>query len=79
MDSAKYPNDIIHDIEMTCDCIVFPQKGYIFMQHPEPCHDSKSTRTFPERKGMPILEWPGNSLDLNPIEYKGEIGNQMLC
>ena len=28
---------------------------------------------------MPILEWPGNSLDINPIEYNDEIGNQMLC
>ena len=39
----------------------------------------KSTRTFPERKGMPILEWPRNSLDMNPIEYNDEIGNQMPC
>ena len=56
MDSAKYQNDIIHDIEIKCECIVFSQKGYIFMQDPAPCHDSKSTRTFPERKGMPVLE-----------------------
>ena len=29
MDSAKYHSDIIHDIEMTCECVVFIQKGYI--------------------------------------------------
>ena len=56
MDSAKYQNDIIHDIEMTCQCFVFPQKGYIFKQDLAPCHDSKSIRTFAERKGIPILE-----------------------
>ena len=30
MDCAKYQSDIIHDIEMTCECVVFLQKGYIF-------------------------------------------------
>ena len=49
------------------------------MQDLAPCHDSKSTRTFPDSKGMPILESPGNSLDMNPIEYNDEIDNQMRC
>ena len=31
MDSANYQSDIIHDIEMACLCVLFPQKGYIFM------------------------------------------------
>ena len=26
MDSAKYQSDIIHDIEMTCECVVFLKK-----------------------------------------------------
>ena len=30
MDSANYQSDIIHDIGMTCEWVVFPQKGYIF-------------------------------------------------
>ena len=58
---------------------MFPQKEYIFIQNLAPCHDSTSTRTFPECKGIPILEWPGNSLDMNPNEYNNEIGNQMPC
>ena len=29
MDSANYQSDIIHDNEMTRECIVFLQKGYI--------------------------------------------------
>ena len=28
MDSAKYQSDTIHDIEMTCEYVVFLQKGY---------------------------------------------------
>ena len=29
MDSAKYQSDIIHDNEMTCERVVFLQRGYI--------------------------------------------------
>ena len=54
------------------------------MHYLELCHNSKNTRTFLEWKGIPILEWPGNSSDMNPIKniwniMKKEIGNQMLC
>ena len=58
---------------------MFPQNGYIFMRDLASCHNFKSNRTPPERKGMPILECPGNLLDMNPVEYTDEIGNQMQC
>ena len=50
MDSAKYQSDIIHDIEILCECVVIPQKGYIFIHDIAPCRNSKSTRTFQECK-----------------------------
>ena len=56
MDCAKYQSDIIHDIEMTCECVVFPQKGYIFFHDPLTCYNFKSTRTFLDCKEIPILE-----------------------
>ena len=56
MDSAKYQSDIIHDIEILCERVVFPQKGYIFIHDISPCNNSKSTRTFQECKGIPVLE-----------------------
>ena len=84
MDSAKYQSDNIHDIEMTCECVVFPQKGYIFMHDLAQCHSSKSTRTF--LCCIEILVWtrPGNLPDMNPIEnvwntMKKEIGSQIEC
>ena len=56
MDSAKYQSDIIHDNEMTRECVVFLQKGYIFMQDLAPCHYSKSTRIFVDCKEIRLLE-----------------------
>ena len=56
MDSAKYQSDIIDDIEMTFECVVFPQKGYIFIHDLLTCHNFKSTRPFLECKAIPILE-----------------------
>ena len=53
MASAKYQSDSIHDIEMTCGCVVFLQRGYIFMHDLAPCHNSKSTRIFLDCKGIP--------------------------
>ena len=41
MDNVKYQSDIIHDIEMTCNCAVFQQKGYICMHDLAPCHNYK--------------------------------------
>ena len=56
MDSTKYQSDIIHDIEMTCECVVFIQKGYIFIHDLVPCHNSKSTRIFRDCKGIAVVE-----------------------
>ena len=68
MDSAKYQGDVIHDIKMVGECVMFPQKGYICVHGLAPCHTTKSTRTFLE-----CQEWPGNSPDINPIENVSDI------
>ena len=48
-----------------------------------PCHNSKSTRILLDRKGIPVLEWPGNSPGNEShrkcLAYNEAIGNQMPC
>ena len=68
----------------SCECVVVPQKRYIFMHDLAQCNNSNITRTFIEYKGLPVLEWSGYSPDMKTIEdvcntMKEEIGNQKLC
>ena len=39
INSAKYQSDIIHDIDILCECFRFPQKGYIFIHDIATCHN----------------------------------------
>lgn len=39
-----------------------------FMQDSAPCHVSKESRDWFAGQGVRLMEWPGNSPDLNPIE-----------
>ena len=57
MNNAKHQSDIIHGIDILCEsCVVFLQKRYISIHDIAPCNNSKSTRKFPECKGIPDLE-----------------------
>ena len=39
----------------------------IFMQDGAPCRRSKVAKTFLAENRIKVLDWPGNSPDLNPI------------
>ena len=43
-------------------------KCKIFLQNGAPCHSSKVVTQFLKLKKIQVLDWPGNSLNLNPIE-----------
>ena len=38
------------------------------MQDNAPIHVSRSTKAWLRRKNIPLLDWPANSPDLNPME-----------
>lgn len=40
----------------------------IFQQDNAPCHTSKAMQAFFKKNKVSVLDWPGNSPDLNPIE-----------
>lgn len=41
---------------------------FIFQQDNAPCHTAKVCRDWFAQNGVQVLDWPGNSPDLNPIE-----------
>ena len=43
-------------------------RSNVFMHDGAPCHTAKVVKTFLRRHRVDVLEWPGNSPDLNPIE-----------
>ena len=40
----------------------------VFQQDNAPCHVSNLTKDWFERKRIEVLDWPGSSPDMNPIE-----------
>ena len=39
-----------------------------FQQDSAPCHTAKKVKEFIKKQGLRLLDWPGNSADMNPIE-----------
>ena len=56
----------------------FPDGDGIFQQDHAPCHTSRKMRTFFKESGLEILDWPGNSPEINPIENLWAIIKQRL-
>lgn len=42
--------------------------SFLFQQDGASCHTAKSTKEWLQRRNIPVLPWPSNSPDLNPIE-----------
>lgn len=42
--------------------------SFVFQQDNAPCHTAQACSSWFRRNGIEVLDWPGNSPDLNPIE-----------
>lgn len=52
----------------------FPNgESFVFMQDGAPCHTAHSIKAFLQQENVPLLPWPGNSPDMNPIENVWEL------
>ncbi len=50
---------------------IFKDADFIFQQDLAPAHTDKNTKSWLHQSwhhGVGVLDWPANSLDLNPIE-----------
>lgn len=56
----------------------FPEGDGVLQQDKAPCHTSKKSTQHLESKGITVLQWPGNSPDLAPIETLWAIAKNKL-
>ncbi|KAI4877263.1 hypothetical protein NFI96_002356 [Prochilodus magdalenae] len=47
---------------------LYEDADFIFQQDLAPAHRARATSTWFKDHGIPVLNWPANSLDLNPLE-----------
>lgn len=64
MTSARY----IEILQTKLPLIMNLHDCKIFMQDGAPCHTAKTSMAWFQANNISVLEWPGNSPDMNPIE-----------
>ncbi|KAL0163096.1 hypothetical protein M9458_042492 [Cirrhinus mrigala] len=65
--SAVYQDVLEHFMLPAADQL-YGDADFTFQQDLAPAHSAKATSTWFKDHGIPVLNWPANSPDLNPIE-----------
>ena len=66
MDAARYVNVLANNLEESAQLMGLG--SYIFQQDNDPKHTSRLAKAYFEDEQIPVLDWPPQSPDLNPIE-----------
>ena len=67
MNADSYMQIVKNNIHQDMD-EAFPNSEGILQQDLAPCHRANKVKTLFSEMGIHLLDWPGNSPDLNPIE-----------
>ncbi len=67
VNTAVYQEVLEHFMLPAADQL-YGDADFIFQQDLAPAHSAKATSTWFKDHGIPVLKWPANSPDLNPIE-----------
>ncbi len=79
VNTAVYQEVLEHFMLPAADQL-YGDADFIFQQDLAPAHSAKATSTWFKDHGIPVLNWPANSPDLNPIENLwGIVKRKMRC
>ncbi len=67
VNAAIYQEILEHFMLPSADKL-YGDADFIFQQDLAPAHTAKGTKSWFNDHGVTVLDWPANSLDLNPIE-----------
>ncbi len=67
VNTAVYQEVLEHFMLSSADQL-YEDADFIFQQDLAPAHSAKATSTWFKDHGNPVLNWPANTPDLNPIE-----------
>ncbi len=67
VNTAVYQEILEHFMLLSADKL-YGDVDFIFQQDLAPAHSAKGTKSWFNDQGVTVLDWPANSLDLNPIE-----------
>ncbi len=67
VNAAIYQEILEHFMLPSADKL-YGDADFIFQQDLAPAHTAKGTKSWFNGHGVPVLDWPANSPDLNPIE-----------
>lgn len=82
MDSSFYTDKVLAKHALPRLEKVYPDHDFSLQQDWAPCHGSNATKEFLKKKNVDFLskdEWPSNSPDLNPMDYRvwGDLKNRV--
>ncbi|KAL0199464.1 hypothetical protein M9458_008004 [Cirrhinus mrigala] len=66
--NAAVYQDVLEHFMLPAADQLYGDTDFIFQQDLSPAHSAKATSTWFKDHGIPVLNWPANSPDLNPTE-----------